>query len=87
MKVVAKYRVETNKGTMLFLEEKQIPDAEKLSAIKAGEPFVFQALNDFKPAKTYEAGKNRVYCTQAVRTRDGMELYVSLYINDLVRNK
>jgi hypothetical protein len=87
MKVVAKYRAETDKGTVLFLDEKHIPEQSVLSDIISGVPFVFQALNDFKPAKVYEGGKNRVYCTQAVRTRDGMELYVSLYMNDLFRSK
>lgn len=82
MKVVAKYRAETDKGTLLYFDAKQIPDAEILKGIASGAPFVFFALNDAKGP-----GRNRVVCDKMVHKSDGLEMYVSLFIDDLCLRK
>lgn len=87
MFVEVKYRAETDKGTMLYLEPQQVPETRDLERIKRGEPFVFGAINEFREEKFKYMGRNRVVCTGLKHSSDGLLLYVSLYVQDIGNSK
>lgn len=87
MFIQVKYRVETDEGTMLFLEQHQVPARRDLEKLIGGEPFAYSALNEFRELKSRYMGRNRVVCTATKPCSEGLLMYVSLYYQDLGRSR
>ncbi len=82
MKLSVKYRLESSRGTVLYVANSIL--APYKDKILKGLPFIFTADNEFKGDLQEKYLKtNRVFCTDIKEEGEYSWLYVSLYLNDI----